>query len=107
MSGADPGGAGPGLALLPETILGIITAALFSLLYLCLYPMLIGNFVIYWYPYWSSGAATGYIAGGILLQGGLCFYRRNVVTLRDLGWQVLAGFGYLALSLFKGGLYQS
>ena len=91
----------------PQTIVGIIIAALFSLLYLSLYPMLIGGFVIYWYPSWSSAAAMAYVAGGILLQGGLCLYRRNVVTVWSLGVQVLAGFGYLALSLIKGEPYQS
>jgi hypothetical protein len=84
-----------------------ITAALFSLLYLCLYPMLTGTFVIHWSRPWSRGAATAYVASGILLQVGLCLYRWNVVTMRDLGTQVLAGFGYLALPLFKGGLYQT
>ena len=85
----------------------IIIAALFSLGYLCLYPMLTGSFVIYWYPYWSSTAAIAYIAGGVLLQAGLCLYWRNDVTNRSLGAQVLAGFGYLVLSSMAGGPYQS
>ena len=95
------------MALRTQTIAGIVIAALFSLLYVCLYPMLTGGFVIYWYPYWSSAAATAYIAGGILLQGGFCLYRRNEVTVSSLGAQVLAGFGYLALSMMTGGPYQS
>jgi hypothetical protein len=85
----------------------IIVAALFALLYLSLYPMLTGHSVIYWYPAWSSAAAMAYIAGGILLQAGLCLYRRNVVTVWSLGAQVLVGFGYLALSLLNGEPYQS
>jgi hypothetical protein len=86
---------------------GLVIAALFSLLYVSLYPLLTGGSTIYWYPYWSSGAATAYIAGGILLQGGFCLYGRNHVTVARLGAQIGAGVGYLALTLLKGGLYQS
>jgi hypothetical protein len=107
VSSADPEPARGGVSLRTQTIVGIIIAALFSLLYLCLYPMLTGDSVIYWYPPWSSAGAMAYIAGGILLQGGLCIYRWNDVTVWSLGAQVLAGLGYLVLTLITGEPYQS
>ena len=53
-------------------ILGLAFAAMFSVSYAGLYPMLTGNFVIYWYPYWPAPAALLYVLGGILLQAWFC-----------------------------------
>ena len=82
-----------------RTVIGILVAAIFSLLYAGLYPMLIGGGVIYWYPYWPPVLAAAYVAGGVLLQIGLCYRRGTRVTVQSLVGQVLAGVGYLAASV--------
>jgi hypothetical protein len=89
------------------TIVRVVIAAMFSLLYVSLYPILTGGFVIYFYPYWSREAATLYIFGGVVLQTAFCLYWRKELTVWSVGAQVLAGLVYLALSMAKGGLYQS
>ena len=94
-------------ALRSETILGIIVAVLFALLYLVFSTMLTGGSTIYWSPPWSPGAALAYAAGGVLVQAGFCFFRGNNGTLLGLGAQVVTGFVYLALTLTTGELYQS
>ena len=91
-----------------RTSVGLGIAVLFSLLYVSLYPMLTGNFVIYWYPAWPTPLAAAYVAGGILVQAWFCFRRGTRVTGRSLVAQVLAGIGYLMVSMVvSGGPYQS
>jgi hypothetical protein len=88
-------------------ILGIIVAALFSLVYLAMYALLIGHGTIYWYPAWSRAAAAVYVAAGILVQAGFCLFRGRDGTLASLLGQNGAGCFYLFVSLAHGGLYQS
>jgi hypothetical protein len=90
-----------------RTVIGILIAAGFSWLYLIWYPLLIGGFVIYYYPYWPPALAAAYVAGGILLQAGMCYWRGTAVTWRSLGIQVLTGTGYLIATLFVSDMYQS
>jgi hypothetical protein len=70
-----------------RTGIGILVAVAFSVLYAGLYPLLIGGFVIYFYPYWRpalprhmSRAAPccrqeSAIAGEPLSRGVVCSYR--------------------------------
>jgi hypothetical protein len=95
----------------------IFIAAAFSLYYVSMYPILIGGFVIYVYPYWSPGAALTWILGGILVQAWFCFVSTSgpragpAVTVRKttLRTQVGAGVLYAAsiIVLSGGGCYQS
>lgn len=75
---------------------------MFSLIYVSLYPMLTGSFIIYWYPHWPSDLALAYIAGGIVLQGLFCAWGG---PLR--GWsvaaQLLTGVAYLMFTLLISG----
>jgi hypothetical protein len=92
----------------PLRTIGILIAVLHSLLYVGLYPMLTGGFVIYWYPYWSPTVAMAYVAGGILLQGLFCYRRGSTVTGQSLAAQILTGLGYLAVIWFvSDGPYSS
>jgi hypothetical protein len=52
----------------------LFIAAAFSLFYVSMYPILIGGFIIYVYPYWSQAAALAWVVGGILVQAWFCFY---------------------------------
>lgn len=90
-----------------RTGLGILVAVAFSILYTGLYPLLIGGFVIYFYPYWPRTLAAAYVAGGILVQIGLCYSRGTAVSWRSLAIQAVTGTGYLFATLFFSGLYQS
>ena len=86
----------------------IIIAVMFSLLYAGMFPMLIGGFVIYWYPYWPAPVAVAYVIGGILLQTWFCFRRATPVTSRSLAAQALTGLAYMMAAVFvNGGPYQS
>jgi hypothetical protein len=85
----------------------IAIAAAFSLFYISMYPILIGGFVIYVYPYWSPGAAIAWVAGGIALQAWLCVRpasRRGSGVLTQVGVGFLYAFSMMVLS---GGCYQS
>jgi hypothetical protein len=89
-------------------IKSILTAAAFSSLYVSMYPILTGGFVVYVYPYWPPPLAITYILIGILLQTWFCFGRRGPATGGTLVTQVGAGVLYAASSLaFSGGCYQS
>jgi hypothetical protein len=89
-------------------IKSILTAAAFSVLYVSMYPVLIGGFVVYVYPYWSPPLAVTYILVGILLQAWFCFGRDRPATGGTLVTQVGAGVLYAAASMvFSGGCYQS
>ena len=48
-------------------IKSIVTAAAFSLVYLCMYPVLTGQFVIYVYPKWPPPLAVTYILIGMVI----------------------------------------
>jgi hypothetical protein len=86
----------------------MLTAAAFSLLYVSMYPILTGGFVVYVYPYWPPPLAITYILLGILLQAWFCFGRNWPATGGTLMTQVGAGVLYAAASLaFSGGCYQS
>jgi hypothetical protein len=88
-------------------ILGIIVAALLSLVYLGMYSMLIGHTAIYCHPAWSRAAAAVYVAGGILVQARFCLFRGRDGTLASLLVQSGAGCFYLFVSLAHGEPYQS
>ena len=96
----------------------IVIAGAFSLFYASMYPTLVGEFVIYVYPYWSPRAAVAWIVGGILVQAWFCFVSRSrgpragpAMTASHrmtLPTQVGAGVLYAAsIMLFAGGCYQS
>jgi hypothetical protein len=88
--------------------LGILIALLFSLVYVSVYPMLTGGFVIYRYPYWPVPLAIAYVGGGILLQAAFCCFREDTVVWGGLVAQTMTGVAYLMLALFAGGgLYMS
>ena len=88
-------------------IIGLAIAAMFSLFYVSLYPMLTGGFVIYWYPYWPRPVALVYVLGGVLIQGWFCFWRSTAESRQGLAGQVLSGIGYLFPTLASGGCYMS
>lgn len=89
-------------------VIRLVLSVGFSLLYVAMYPMLIGGFVIYWYPYWPAPIAAAYVIGGILLQAWFCFRGATPVTSRSVATQALTGLGYLiAACLVNGGPYQS
>lgn len=80
----------------------------FSVLYVSLYPILTGQFVIYHYPPWPRPLATTYVLIGILVQGWFCFSDRRPATPGRLAAQILAGCLYVAAMLaLPGGIYQS
>ena len=94
----------------------IFVAAAFSLFYVSMYPILIGGFVIYVYPYWPRRAAVAWVVGGILVQACFCFVSTRgprggpamTVVKTTLPTQVGAGVLYAAsLIVFSGGCYQS
>jgi hypothetical protein len=95
----------------------IFIGAAFSLFYVGMYPILIGGFVIYVYPYWSPAAALAWVVGGILVQAWFCFVSRSrgpragpamAVSKSTLPTQVGAGVLYAAsILLLSGGCYQS
>ena len=86
----------------------IFITALFSLFYASMYPILVGGFVIYVYPFWSSGAALAWILGGIVVQAGFCLARLKTGSESKLLTQVGAGVLYAAsIVVFSGGCYQS
>jgi hypothetical protein len=95
----------------------IFIAVAFSLHYVSMYPILIGGFVYYVYPYWSPRAAIAWVLGGILVQAWFCFASRPrgpragpalTVTMSTLPTQVGAGVLYAAsILLLSGGCYQS
>ena len=87
----------------------IFIAVLFSLFYAAMYPILVGGFVIYVYPYWSSGAAIAWIVGGILVQAAFCFARAKAAVDTKLLTQAGAGvlYGASIVVLSSGGCYQS
>jgi hypothetical protein len=89
------------------TGIGILVAVAFSLMYVVLYPWLVGGFVIYFYPYWPPALAAAYVAGGVLMQAWFCYRQRTAVTPRSLVAQCLTGIGYLFATLLVSGLYQS
>ena len=92
----------------PMHTIRIIIAAMFSLLYAALYPLLVGGFVIYWYPYWPAPVAATYVIGGILLQVWFCVGRGTPVTRRSVVIQGVTGLAYLiAALLINGGPYMS
>lgn len=99
-TGAKPGGVEP-----PDRMLSLLIGAAFSVFYVSLYPILVGGFVIYHYPYWPASRAMIYIAGGILVQAWCCFRPRRPASLRA---QVVAGALYTAaIEAFPGTIYQS
>jgi hypothetical protein len=86
----------------------IFIAAVFSLFYVSMYPILVGGFVIYVYPYWSPPVAVTWVLGGILMQAWFCFARTGPTTDSRLLTQVGTGILYLAsIIVFSGGCYQS
>ena len=88
-------------------ILGLAFAAMFSMSYAALYPMLTSNFVIYWRPAWPAPLALFYILGGILLQAWFCYRRRTAVSGNGLVAQLLTGVGYFLAACAFGGPYMS
>jgi hypothetical protein len=94
----------------------LFIAATFSLVYVSLYPILIGGFVIYVYPYWSPAVALAWVVGGILVQAWFCFVSARTprsgpaATVRKttLVTQVSAGGLYAASIILRSdGCYQS
>lgn len=88
-------------------VAGVIAVG-FALLYLGLYPVLTGGFVIYVYPHWPRAVAATYVFAGILVQGWFCFWPAERLTWRQLVAQAGVGALYGAAILpFSGGLYMS
>jgi hypothetical protein len=87
----------------------LVTAAGFSLLYVSMYPVLTGEFVIYHYPYWPPPLAATYVLSGILVQAWFCFGRRRRPGRPHALWpQIVTGIVYAAaVGVFPGGIYQS
>lgn len=89
-------------------IKSLLAAVAFSSLYVSMYPVLTGGYVIYVYPYWSPLLALSYIAGGILLQAWFCMSHGMRKAGSMFPVQIAAGVVYAAAVLaFSGGLYQS
>jgi len=83
-------------------------AVAFALCYFAMYPVLVGGFVVYVYPYWSPRVAAAWILGGILVQAWFCFPRSTATTTSRPLTQVGAGLLYAAsIIIFSGGFYQS
>lgn len=80
-----------------------LIAAAFSFWYLNLYPILIGAFVIYHYPYWSPPLAMAYVAGGLLVQAWFCFGRKDSGPHNGAMLQIGAGLLYAAAIVFAPG----
>jgi len=85
----------------------ILTAAVFSLLYVSMYPVLTGQFVIYVYPKWPPPLAVTYILFGMLIQAWFCFGRRRPATGGMVATQVGVGVLYALACNVGGGCYQS
>jgi hypothetical protein len=86
----------------------ILTAAAFSVFYVCMYPLLVGGFVIHAYPYWPPPLAATYVLSGILLQAWFCFGRKRPEGGPLALWpQVVTGIAYAAVGVFFGGAYMS
>ena len=85
----------------------ILTAVVFSLFYVSMYPVLTGGYVIHVYPYWAPSLALAYIAGGILLQAWFCYGRKKPEAGPMLLVQIAAGVVYAAAVLAFSGLYQT
>lgn len=84
----------------------IAIALVFSLYYLQLYPILIGGFVIYAYPYWPRPLAAAYVLGGILVQAWFSVGRRKPADRTRALWpQIVTGMLYGGAVL--GNIYQS
>ena len=91
-----------------QVALGLGIALLFSMIYVGLYPMLTGGFVIHWYPYWPVPLAIAYVAGGILVQIAFCCFRGTTAIPSGLVAQTLTGVAYIVLAVLgSGGLYMS
>ena len=91
-----------------QVALGIGIALVFSLIYVGLFPMLTGSSVIYWYPYWPVPQAIAYVAGGVLVQAGFCYFRGTTAAVASLVAQTLTGVAYLVLAvLVSDGPYMS
>ena len=86
----------------------LLIAAAFSLLYVSMYPILIGGGVIYVYPYWPPAAALAWVAGGMLVQAWFSLRRSGTIRRSEVLSQVGAGLVYAAsVVVFAGGCYQS
>jgi hypothetical protein len=87
----------------------IAIALVFSLFYVQLFPILIGGFVIYAYPYWPTPLAAVYVLGGILMQVWFSVGRTRPADRPQSLWpQVVTGIIYSAAALvLSGGIYQS
>lgn len=87
----------------------IVIAMVFSPVYVGLYPMLVGQSIIYSYPNWPPTLAASYIAVGILLQGCFCYNWGALVKGWTVAAQALTGLGYLvsAVLVSGGGPYMS
>ena len=84
----------------------IAIAMVFSLFYMSLYPILVGGFVIYAYPYWPPPLAATYVLGGILLQVWFFFARKRPADRpRSLWPQIVTSSLYGAAVI--GNIYQS
>ena len=88
-------------------IKSIVTAAAFSLVYLCMYPVLTGQFVIYVYPKWPPPLAVTYILIGMVIQAWFCFGLKRPATGGMLVTQVAVGVLYAAACNLGGGCYMS
>lgn len=91
-----------------KRIARLLVAATFSLLYVSMYPILIGSGVIYVYPYWPPAAALAWVAGGMLVQAWFSLRRSGTIGRSGLLSQVGAGLMYAASSaVLTGGCYRS
>lgn len=86
----------------------LLVAAAFSLLYVSMYPILIGGGVLYVYPYWSPAAALAWVAGGMFVQAWFSLRRSGTIGRSGVLSQVGAGLLYAAsIAVLSGGCYQS
>ncbi len=85
-----------------------LIAALFGLIYIAIYPTLVGNFVIYRSPPLTTTQALVYLGSGILIQL-LFFIPKVAVKLkRPMLVQLASGFIHLMLYvLLPGNTYMS
>ena len=91
-----------------KRIARLLVAATFSLLYVSMYPILIGGGVIYVYPYWPPAAALAWVAGGVLVQAWFSLRRSGRIGRSGVLSQVGAGLLYTAsIAVLSGGCYQS
>jgi hypothetical protein len=84
-----------------------LTAAAFSLFYVCMYPVLTGQFVVYVYPHWPPPLAVTYILIGMVIQAWFCVGRKKPTTGGMLMTQVGVGVLYALACNLGGGCYQS